>query len=136
MTLSTRRCQNCVTVTYFLRRTWLPLSVPDGDVLRRTQRLSRRALSLAAKRWDCDNDEITANFNECTDRTSKGTHLLITFDQEPGKQSRLAGAVVQGKSLTSSVFAGFPVEVLQSGKVVRLPSSEDVRDGLGYFVTI
>ncbi|KAH7957357.1 hypothetical protein HPB52_018093 [Rhipicephalus sanguineus] len=67
------------------------------------------ALSFAAKRWARNKHQFTGNINACADRTTKGTHLLITFDKEPCQLSGLAGAAVEGKSSILSVFAGFPI---------------------------
>ncbi|KAH7956055.1 hypothetical protein HPB52_005791 [Rhipicephalus sanguineus] len=67
------------------------------------------SLSFAVKRWARNKDQFTGNFNSCAERTTKETHLLIMFDQEPCKVSRLTGAAVEGKSSISSVFAGFPI---------------------------
>ncbi|KAH7957438.1 hypothetical protein HPB52_019015 [Rhipicephalus sanguineus] len=62
-----------------------------------------------AKRWARNKHQFTGNINACADRTTKGTHLLITFDKEPCQLSGLAGAAVEGKSSILSVFAGFPI---------------------------
>ncbi|KAL1468926.1 hypothetical protein MTO96_025142 [Rhipicephalus appendiculatus] len=85
------------------------------------------ALSYAAKPWARNKHRIAGNFKACADRTTKGTHLFITLNEEPCKLSRLAGAAVEGKSSISNVLAGFPIRKhYRLRRAVRLASWEDI----------
>ncbi|KAH6932193.1 hypothetical protein HPB50_003647 [Hyalomma asiaticum] len=68
------------------------------------------AMAFAAKRWSRNTDQITGNLSVCASRATKGTHLILDFDETRCVLSSLADGLVQGKSSVSGVFYGFPIK--------------------------